>query len=80
MINQLEMKIAQSAQSYAHMIKEGTDATPRGHERMGKLLGLCMAYKIALGSERAHIGLAHDALERAQVTLGYLDEEGNDIS
>ena len=76
MINQLEMKIVQSAQAYAHMIKEGVEETPRGHERFGKLLGLCMAYKIALGSERAHIGLAHDALERAQVTLGHIDAEG----
>lgn len=80
MINQLEMKIAQSAQLYAHKIKEGIEETPDGNMRWGKLLGLCMAYKIALGSERAHIGLAHDALERAQVTLGYLDDEGNDIT
>ena len=79
MINQLEMKIAQSAQLYAHKIKDDIEETPEGNTRWGKLLVHCMAYKIALGSERAHIGLAHDALERAQVALGYIDEEGNAI-
>ena len=77
MIKQLEMKIEYAANVMARTIRNGEDQTPLGYERWGKLVGLCIAYKIAMGLEnRAHISLASEFLERAQVELGHIDAEG----
>ena len=77
MIKQLEAKIKYQAQAYATLVDRGADLTIEGHERWGKLLGLCIAYKIAMGLEtRVPVSLAHEFLEKAQVDLGYLDDEG----
>lgn len=77
MIKQLEAKIKYQAEEYATLVHRGEDLTRRGHERWGKLLGLCIAYKIAMDLDtRVPVSLAHEFLEKAQVDLGYLDAEG----
>ena len=77
MIKQLEQKIEFQAKAFATMIRNGDEDTGAGCERWGKLVGLCIAYRIATGDDsRAHVSLANEFLEKAQLSLGHIDAEG----
>jgi hypothetical protein len=77
MIPALRQQIEHYAERYAQMIHQGIEATPTGHERFGRLLGLCYAYRELVHPDtRAVRGMAYTEVENAQVRLGYVDEEG----
>jgi len=77
MLPALRQQIEAYADRYAQMIDQRIEDTPMGHERFGRLLGLCYAYRELVHPDaRAVRDMAYAEVEAAQVRLGYIDEEG----